>query len=67
MTYRDYEYSRSLAADDAPFYGLIMAAMRRADSDNLVRLISVFPEVYDELDARYHAPGGTLPGDRAGT
>lgn len=57
----DYKVSRQL--DDIPFYALVMAAMRRADSRNLVLLRSAFPDVYDELHARYNAPGGVLPTD----
>jgi hypothetical protein len=41
-----------------------MAAMRQADSDNIVRLRVAFPEVYDELHKRYGAPGGILPTDK---
>ena len=43
-----------------PFYALIMAAMREADSDNLRRLRAAWPQVWDELHARYNAPGGYL-------
>lgn len=46
-----------------PFYALIMAAMRQADTANAERLRHMFPVVWDELQARYHAPGGLLPGD----
>ena len=42
------------------FYGLLMAAMRRADTRNLEKLKSVFPTEWNELQARYHAPGGYL-------
>jgi hypothetical protein len=64
MSLYDYEQSRKLSATDQPFYALIMAAMRRADTDNLTRLQSAFPEVWRELQARYNAPGGMLPGER---
>ena len=60
-----YDYQRSKAIDDEPFYALIMAAMRKADSDNLVALIAAFPETYDELTARYNAPGGLLANEKA--
>lgn len=62
MSLYDYTASQQLAFD-APFYGLIMAAMRRADTANLVLLRNSWPEVWAELDARYQAPGGALPGD----
>lgn len=55
-----YEVSRGLSSD-VPFYSLIMAAMRRADSMNAIALRTAFPEVWDELQARYNAPGGILP------
>jgi len=46
-----------------PFYALIMAAMRGADTDNLDKLRAAFPEVYRELRERYNAPGGQIPTD----
>lgn len=58
-----HEYQRGRIASDEPFYALIQAAMRRADSWNLAKLRAEWPEVWDELSARYHAPGGLLPGD----
>jgi hypothetical protein len=42
------------------FYAIVMLAMRRADTDNLERLKTVFPEIHKELVARYNAPGGCL-------
>ena len=66
MSLHDYDVSRELERADHPFYGLIMAAMRRADTDNLAKLTDAWPEVYAELDARYNAPGGLLPPRRYG-
>jgi len=63
MSLDDYTVSRDLVADDTPFYGLVMAAMWRADPENLVKLINAWPEVYAEFDARFHATRGRLPGD----
>ena len=63
MSLYDYEASRRIHGDSPPFYALIMAAMRGADSSNTVRLRAAFPDVWDELSARYNAPGGVLPGD----
>ena len=40
-----------------------MAAMRKADSVNLLGLKAFFPEIYDEFEARYNAPGGRLGSD----
>ena len=64
MSKYDYDMSRQLVHDEPPFYALIMAAMRAADSENLERLRSIFPGVYEELVSRYNAPGGILPSDR---
>lgn len=38
MSYHDYCESRHITAKGHPFYALIMAAMRQADTDNLLRL-----------------------------
>ena len=48
---------------DEPFYGLIMAAMAKADDENLVKLMMAWPDVWKELDERYHARGGLLKGE----
>jgi len=63
MSLYDYKMSQTIGTKDFPFYALIMAAMRKADDNNLMRLQSAFPEVYRELKARYDAPGGSLPGE----
>jgi len=63
----DYQASQELAAQDVPFYALIMAAMRRADSDNIELLREAWPGVWSELMARYNAPGCRLPSDRGGS
>jgi len=65
MSLYDYQQSIAIAHKDYPFYALIMAAMRRADSNNEAKLREAFPEVYDELKARYWAAGGLLPGEEA--
>jgi hypothetical protein len=49
--------------DDPPFYALIMAAMTKADTDNLIKLQNAFPDVWVELQARYNAVRGILPSD----
>lgn len=56
-----FDYRRSLAISNEPFYALIMAAMRVADSDNLAKLRTIFPGIYDELLLRRNAPAGYLP------
>ena len=54
---------QALAMDGNAFYSLVLAAMRQADTDNLQALRAAFPGLYEELTARYHAPGGELPDD----
>ena len=61
MSHFDYESSKVIAASAFPFYALIMAAMRQADSDNIGKLREAFPDVWAEFYARYKAPGGLLP------
>ena len=63
MSLFDYEASELIAQHDYSFYALAMAAMRKADSENIVKLRAAFPETYAELEARYNAPGGLLPSD----
>lgn len=63
MSLYDYERSISISAKDEPFYALIMAAFRQADTGNLERLKNAFPAIWREFYARYHAPGGMLPED----
>ena len=58
-----YEYLASITLSKEPFYALLMAAMRAADSYNAALLQEAFPRVYEELMARYNAPGGYLPGE----
>jgi hypothetical protein len=59
----DYEVSRRISATDPPFYALIMAAIRKADTVNTALLRAAFPDVYAEFQARYNAPGGQLDTD----
>ncbi len=63
MSHQDYEISKQISEKVYPFYALIMAAMRQADTLNLGELKEAFPIVWDELDSRYNAPGGILPGE----
>lgn len=63
MSLFDFDVSRQLHTEMVPFYALVMAAMRCADSTNQAKLRAAFPEVWAELDARYNAPGGRLPED----
>lgn len=61
MSYADYQFSKTITMEDYPFYSLIMAAMRQADTDNLDKLKWAWPAVWDELNGRYNARGGLLP------
>ena len=62
----DYQKSSDLASQDVPFDALIMAAMRKADTKNLIMLKYYWPDLWAELSARYNAPGGVLAIDRQG-
>jgi len=57
MSLHEYRSCQEIGKRHYPFYALIMAAMRQADTDNAFRLRCVFPEVWDELQERYDAPG----------
>ena len=63
MSLYDYRVSAEIRYTDPPFYALIMAAIRKADTINTAKLRAVFPDTYAEFEARYHAPGGILPED----
>lgn len=64
MSWHDYQTGLRIGAEGYPFYALIQAAMRQADTDNLDRLQIAFPRVWKDLQARYNAPGGFLPGEQ---
>lgn len=63
MSLHEYISSKEIGKKDYPFYALIMAAMRQADTNNLEKLKLIFPEVFKEIQDRYDAPGGKLDGD----
>ena len=60
MSLHEYLTSQEIDHRQYPFYALIMAAMRQADTNNIERLKQAFPEVHAELEARYNAPGGVI-------
>ena len=64
MSLYDYQVSMEIEADDYPFYGIIMDAMRKADDRNLMKLKLNFPDTWIELRERYNSPGGLLEGER---
>ena len=65
MSLYDYQVGQKISLEygDGGFYGIIQAAMRIADTDNLEKLKSAFPDVWRDLYARYNTPAGVLPGD----
>ena len=63
MSHYDYTIGREITMRDYPFYALIQAAMRQADTDNAEKLREAFPDTWTELRARYNAPKGLLPGE----
>ena len=63
MSYYDYKNGLEISSKDYPFYALIQAAMRQADTDNLDKLRMAWPDVWQELHARYCALDGKLPSD----
>jgi hypothetical protein len=63
MSFYSYKASQLLSAEDAPFDAYIMAAMRKADTFNLINLKAAFPNIWGELQARYNAPGGFINGE----
>lgn len=65
MSRYDYEASKQIAQADPPFYALIMAAYRKADTRNAAKIREAWPETVAELEDRYFAPGGVLATDGA--
>lgn len=63
MSHDDYIVGRQIATKGYPFYALIQAAIRQADTDNLAKLEYTFPEIVRELRERYQSPEGRLPED----
>ena len=63
MSIYDYEQSQEYAARRFSFNALIMAAMRKADTDSAYALRLAWPDTWDELQQRYNAPGGVLEGE----
>jgi hypothetical protein len=67
MTRHHYETGKRIVRlkheEDLPFYGILQGLMRLADSDNLMRLQLMWPDVWSDLKARYDAPDGRLPFD----
>ena len=64
MSLYDYKASLEIASQDYPFYALVMACMRQADSNNIEKLKLAFPDTWKELKQRYNAPGGIIDFDK---
>lgn len=64
MSLHSYQRSIEIARNDEPFSAFIMAAARKADSSNFIKLKSAFPEIIAELQERYDSPVGLLKGER---
>lgn len=60
MSLHDYREAQEINSKDYGFYGLLMAVMYKADTENTEKLKEGWPEIYDELYRRYHSPGGFL-------
>ena len=63
MSRNDYEVAKQIESANPPFYALIMAAMRKADSANASLLQHAWPETVAELNYRYWSAGGFMPGE----
>lgn len=56
----DYEASKEIAAKHYPFYALMAALMRDADSRNTDLLRAAWPGIWESLQRRYNAPLGVV-------
>lgn len=65
MSLYDYRYAQRLEQEDPPFYGLVMALVRKADTYNTETLKRAWPEVFEEYVERYNAPGGMIQGEQS--
>lgn len=57
MSVIDYKESLKMAANDYSFTAIIMAAMRKADTQNISKLRIMYPEIWEELLTLYNTPG----------
>lgn len=60
LTLHEFKQSREIEAQGYEFYALIAAAMRQADTMNLIKLRQSFPYIWSSLVRRYNEPGGVV-------
>ena len=60
MSYYDYKKSQEIEMQGYPFYALLMACMRQADTHNTKILQLGWPDIWMEFLERYNAPGGLI-------
>ena len=60
ISYHDWQIAKRLHEEDVPFYALLAALMRKADSDNTKQLALAYPDDFVEAHLRYHLPGGCV-------
>lgn len=65
MSLHEYKVSGEIIASGVPFYSLLMAAMITADTPNRAILRAGWPHVWQEVQERYHSPGGLLDDEGA--
>lgn len=63
-TYKEYEQALEIVDEDYSFAGMLMAAMMKASTNNLLQLKGAFPDMYDEWIARRKLPGGMTPEEK---
>jgi hypothetical protein len=64
MSLHEYLYSRTLDKYDPPFYALLFAMMRKADSDNVRIIKAMWSDKFEEFKLRYNSPYGVIPEDK---
>lgn len=63
MSLYDYQKSKEISKLDPPFAAIIMAALRKADDENTIKLRVLWPDICEEMMHRFNAPGGVLKED----
>jgi hypothetical protein len=63
MSHFDYEQSLKAVGEGLTFRALIMAAMRRGNTEAVKKLRWAFPQMWTELQARSKTKDGKLEGE----